>query len=280
MQSSLSDGKFKIIQANTSRLIQEEHGRPIQVLADQIRDLELIRKIADTSQPAAGAPAFDLVRFRKRSLRLPLEADLRSIISSSDKQETTDSGASREKIAKGLLDKHDTLKKAIFELRTIDPKHLQAHPTTAHPGSAIDPSLTSMAIKASQIKHHLSLSPLNLKQHSAVIEGGRQGTIDPGAFQDLSGGTSALNLTNTLLAPKVGLTPMNPWTPEKFGEYGIRLQSTAISTLSESTTTLLKSNGVDVVSTPLNGMFFNPSPIFYSWSDDVHVRPVGTFLKV
>jgi outer membrane murein-binding lipoprotein Lpp len=67
------------------KLLQEEHGRPIEALTNQLRDLELIVKVAeDNNFPDTAAK---LRRYRRRSLLLPSEVDLQSILSTAKLEE-------------------------------------------------------------------------------------------------------------------------------------------------------------------------------------------------
>ena len=62
--------------------LQEEHNRLIEALTNQLRDLELIIKVAqDSTFPTTAA---ELRRYRRRSLLLPSTADLRSILSTAN----------------------------------------------------------------------------------------------------------------------------------------------------------------------------------------------------
>jgi hypothetical protein len=65
--------------------LQEEHGRPIEALTNQLRDIELILKVAeDETLPATPD---ELHRYRRRSLKLPVVFDLESVLSTSRLEE-------------------------------------------------------------------------------------------------------------------------------------------------------------------------------------------------
>lgn len=66
------------------KLLPEEHRRPIEDLTNQLRDLEVIVKVAAAKDfPGDGGT---LRRYRRRSVMLPSETDLRSSLSTFERQ--------------------------------------------------------------------------------------------------------------------------------------------------------------------------------------------------
>jgi hypothetical protein len=66
------------------KLLPEEHRRPIEDLTNQLRDIELIQKVADDDDFPGTRSA--LRRYRRRSIMLPSEADLHSSLSTVELQ--------------------------------------------------------------------------------------------------------------------------------------------------------------------------------------------------
>ena len=194
----------------------------------------------------------NLERFRQLSVQLPSLVKDKPVIASPDKAKDSEGANSKEALALALLGKHRMLTAAALELRDIDATHLQAHNVVAHPGTVVDDNLTSTSILAHQLKHKIALSSLNLQQLSSSTHPLKPDLLDTGVLEDAAGGTSAVNLSKVLLAPARGLVPQGPWTPEKYGDYGLRLKSTAMNALSADTLSIMQSEVINLVSTPLN----------------------------
>ena len=102
-----------------------------------MRDLELIRKVAaDSSFPATGA---NLRRYRRRSVMLPTPVDLRSILSTLQKQKELEEQRKEEEkkkrqSAEAKLELYKGLTTAIGELTQLPNEHLQVTPQKADPG--------------------------------------------------------------------------------------------------------------------------------------------------
>jgi hypothetical protein len=114
-----------------------EHGRPLEQLTRQLRDMEtVVRAAGDATFPGTGAI---LRRYRRRSLQLPTEADLRSALSTTEaetkrQKELEEEEKRRRQRLQELLARYRGAQAAIDELASIGSQHLQTTPRTASAG--------------------------------------------------------------------------------------------------------------------------------------------------
>ena len=106
------------------KVLQELHSSPIEGLARQLRTAELIADAAAEDKPGPAA------RRRRRSLRLPVELELGSRLSTRDAQEKLqqqrrDLVEERQKRIGELLAEHEALRGAVAELATLGSAHFR-----------------------------------------------------------------------------------------------------------------------------------------------------------
>lgn len=221
--------------------LQEEHGRPIEALTNQLRDLELIERVArDDAFPATPA---ELRRYRRRSLVLPTMANPGSILSTAELEEDrrrklAEAQAERRKRAEALFNNYQGLRKAIDELTGLGGDQLQTTPQKSHDGFKAPEELHPMSVVSRETTYRQKLSDLNLKQFQAALD--RGGTVDSLRIQDSAGASSAAVLAEKVLAGRpLLLAGSPPFHPTELREASFLLKASAAEALSEGTRNLL-----------------------------------------
>jgi hypothetical protein len=236
------------------KLLPEEHGRPIEALANQLRDLELVSKVAADSTFPASRDA--LTRYRRRSLSLPPLAELKPVLSTEAiegerRKQRAEAEAARQKQIETLLATHQGLAQAVRELSSLGGEHLQATPQEAHAGFTPPPDLSANIAAARASAYYQKLTDLNLKQ----LEGTSAPSVEADApkLQDIPGTASATVMATQLLAsaprPPAGSPAFSPLT---LGDVAFRLNSEAVNALSPTVREMLAQRQVRLDQTPLD----------------------------
>jgi hypothetical protein len=229
------------------KVLQQLHGRPIERLTRQLRTAELI---ADVS--AEGTDG-GIARRRRRSLRLPVELELKSRLSTQDAQKELEEQRKRllddrRKRVDELLSEHEALRGAVTELAGLESVHFRATEIVASDHtSPPDVTVLSTAI-SSAARYTQVLREQHLKGGSPGPEG------EPGERAELLQlSRPYAELAQTLVAaPDVALPARAGFTPVSLAEVGFVLKPTAADRLSQTTQAVLKQRGVDLGTTPLD----------------------------
>jgi hypothetical protein len=234
------------------KVLQELHSSPIEGLARQLRTAELIADAAagDGSGPAA--------RRRRRSLRLPVELELSSRLSTRDAQEKLQQQRrelveERQKRIGDLLVEHEALRGAVAELATLGSVHFRtsaivaSEATTAPDATRLTTAITSAATYTKALREQqLRGEPAGVRHEAAE-------PTRAAAAANLRLDTSFAQLAQTLVsAPDVVLPSRGAFTPTGLSEIGFVLKPTATEHLSGATQAVLKSRGIDLATTPLD----------------------------
>lgn len=203
----------------------------------------------------------NLFSYRKRSLLLPTEGLLKSVLSElEDNNEGPPNNDDAEKEANALLKSHTQLSSAVKELTAMNPKYFQATKQVALDGVVLDDQYSGISFLTRQLDFQARLKDLNLDQFKAAAQ--RSGTAvgdapdvpkaaagvtalaaDPLLLQDTAGSVSALGLTRELFTAANGLPGIDKFSPLPPRHITLKLQKDA--PLSESTTLLLNENGIE-----------------------------------
>jgi hypothetical protein len=232
------------------KYVQEEHGRPIHALTDQLRDLELVARVAaDDTFPRR---LWDLRRHRARSLRLPTESDLASVLSSAAldeerRRQREAADAEKRKKTADALNRYRDLVTAVGELTALDASDLRA--TRVEAADAVDLSEQLQPADALKEQHAFGqkLSALTLRQLEISIERDTQeqrAEPTPTGAADLA--VASLSASPRLLAGKPAFRP-----PE-IADVGFRVAPEAIERLSQETATVLADRGFQLSDRPLD----------------------------
>jgi len=233
--------------------LPEEHGRPIEALVGQLRDLELLDRLAeDDAFPGSGA---ELRRYRRRSLELPQRVGLASVLSTAALREErrkrlAEAEAERVKRAEGLLAEHRRLSAAIDDLAGLGPEHFQTTPQAPHVGFDPPAGLQAEPVLARRAEYLKQLSELSLKQLQVSID--RDG-VDPLRAQGVAGAASAARLADAVLSDRPRLLAGSPaFRPMALGEVTFRLRDSAAEALSDGTRSALAERGLALAERPLD----------------------------
>jgi hypothetical protein len=263
------------------KLLQEEHGRPIEALANQIRDLELIAKLAaDARFPSTPA---DLQRYRRRSMLYPPLAGLTSVLSTAAldaqrRKQQAEAEAERQKRIEVLLSTHQDLARAIDELTGLGGEHFQATVQTPHDGSLPPPDLSSSGAVAREAAYFQRLSDLNLKQFEGSV------TSEPPAngakLADASTASSATVLATELLTaaprPVAGSPAFKPLT---LADVGFHLKAEAADVLSTATRQVLEGRKVILDQKPLDQIVGSLQAEMQSIASELETLPVQAYQR-
>jgi hypothetical protein len=232
------------------KVLQQLHSRPIERLTRQLRTAELIADVAADNTPGETA------RRRRRSLRLPVELELKSRLSTRDAQQELDKQRQkllddRRKRVDELLAEHEALRGAVSELAGLESIHFRATEIVASDHTTV-PDVTVLTNAVSSAATYTQVLRAQHLKGQLAREGEEGGEPDEraGALQI---STPYAELAQTLVAaPDVVLSARAGFTPVALAELGFVLKPTAADRLSQSTQTVLKQRGIDLGTTPLD----------------------------
>ncbi|KAG5288477.1 glycoside hydrolase family protein, putative [Histoplasma capsulatum G186AR] len=207
----------------------------------------------------------NLFGYRQRSLLLPTETQLKSVLSEPDSN-NDDPTDDTEKEADRLLSLHNQLFRAVKELTAMDPRNFQIPVQDPHDGFTPDTKYSAISLLKSRLDLQTVLRGINVDQFRAAAA--RSGTTpppdapkisaatadpvvaaDPLQLQDGAGATSALGLTRELLTAGAGLRGVGKFIPFSARQNALKLQTGVV--LSENTTALLQKEGIEPDAVPL-----------------------------
>lgn len=234
------------------KLLPEEHRRPIEDLTNQLRDLEVIVKVvADKNFPETGAT---LGRYRHRSVMLPTEADLRSSLSTVERQkelekQRKEAEEKKRKEAETKLDLYKRVNAAISELTNLSGDHLQSTLQKADAGFMVPATYRPTQVAIHELTQHQQLSQLHLLRTQVAL--GKDEAVErmakPGPAE-----TTTTDILSALPLSRQFIVGKGPFTPLALGESAFRLKPTAERSLSNSTLELLKERGLGASENPLD----------------------------
>lgn len=236
------------------KLLPEEHRRPIEDLTNQLRDLEVIQKVvADDDFPGDGAT---LRRYRRRSVMLPSEADLRSSLSTFERQkelekQRKEAEAKKRKEGEAKLDLYKRLNVAIDELTNISSDHLQSTPQRSDAGVLVPAGLRPTQLFIQEMSQRQQLSQLTLLRAQAAL--GKGEAIEQAAGLAEAALETKGQRTASLTPPARLLQNGSPsFRPVVLAEVGFRLTSSAEGSMSANTRAILKERGLSITERPLD----------------------------
>ena len=225
--SSLKDSIIAI------KLLPEEHRRNIEGLANQLRDIEVIIKVVNTKDfPRKG---HKLRRYRHRSLLLPFEIDIPSILSTKELEKEKDKErnelyANRRKEAEAKLDLYKRLNGSVEELSSISQENLQTTQQQPKPGFLVSSELRPLQIFSQEIKFYQKLSERNTEQVQGAAE----------------------SVTPELVVPPKLKSGIPEFKPLQSDQFSFRLKSSSEGFLSNDTLKILQERGMVLSESPLD----------------------------
>lgn len=237
--------------------LQEEHSRPIEALSNQLRDLELIVRVAqDEKFPITGA---EMRRYRRRSLELPAVAELRPILSTRELEEErrkklAEAAAERRKQAEALLGTFQTLGLAVNELTALGGDQFQTTAQEPSAGVLVTGALERLGMLERKSAYVDQLAQFSVDQKVIDVEAAAGPGADGAA--PAPDGTAKLGVAEiakaALLEGPRPLTGSSPFVPAAFSAVGFRLKPTAAEGLSEGTNALLAERKIGLAEQPLD----------------------------
>jgi hypothetical protein len=249
------------------KFVQEEHRRPIEVLSRQLRDLELVEKVAaDTSFPGATGA---VQRHRARSLRLPTQAELESVLGSDKldeerRKQLEEAEKNRMKNAATLLQRYRDLADSVGELTRLHAGDFRATPIAAAEAVSLPEALEPVAVLTERVAFGERLSEITLRRLQVTTDDGQPepgtddgqpepGTddgqpepgTDDGQPEPGTGGGADLAATALSVSPRL-LTGTPGFTPPDIADIGFRVAPAAIKGLSGGTAGVLAGRGLDL----------------------------------
>ncbi|MFD7408757.1 hypothetical protein ACFV7R_40330 [Streptomyces sp. NPDC059866] len=235
------------------KLLPEEHRRPVEALTNQLRDLELIRHVVAAGDfPGDGRT---LRRYRRRSLLLPGEAGLRSVLSTSEQIEGRDkhlaeSEEKKRKEAAAKLELYKRLGKAVEELTGLSGDAFVSTPQRPDAGFLAPVNVRPVQLLVQEVARRQQRSQWALFRENIAAERGSE--AEGHSVESGPGLLPALEAA-ALLSPKAGLIRGSvPFTPVRPAEVGFRVKPTVMGALSRSTQELLRERGLNLADQPLD----------------------------
>jgi hypothetical protein len=236
------------------KLLPEEHRRPIEDLTNQLRDLEVILKVAGTKDfPGDGGT---LRRYRRRSVMLPSEADLRSSLSTVERQkelekQRKEAEAKRRKEAEAKLDLYKRLNTTIDELTNLSGDHLQSTPQQADAGFMVPAALRPTQLFIQEMTQRQQFLQLSLLRAQAAL--GKGEAIEK-AVGSVGESLEKKGQEIMSLVPQGRLLQSGSpsFKPLQLAEVSFRLKSSAEGSLSADAREILKERRLSITERPLD----------------------------
>lgn len=234
--------------------LPEEHRRPIEDLTNQLRDLELILKVAAAKDfPGDGGT---LRRYRRRSVMLPTEADLRSSIATIERQkelekQRKEAEEKKRKEAEAKLDLYKRLKTAVKELTSLSGEHFYSTPQQADAGFLVPAAHRPVQVFIQEMTQLQQFSQLNLLRAQAALGKGEGREKTGGQVTSIpeEKGQSVASLSSQARLLQSGSPGFKPL---QLSELGFRLRPSAERSLSASTIEILKERRLSISEQPLD----------------------------
>ncbi|MCE5324672.1 hypothetical protein LLG46_15360 [bacterium] len=240
--ASLKDSILEI------KLLPEEQHRPIEDLTNQLRDLEVVLKVAaDENFPCHGAA---LRRYRRRSLRLPNQADLQSSLSTVQREkekekERQEAQAKKRKEIQDRFDRYTQLKAAVNELTALGGEHFETTAQKSSPGYLPPAELRPLQLFIHEMKKELTGSDPGLQARENASE--HIELVQPTHYAPAS------EVTRSTITQRIRCMNGTPeFKPLQLGQTGFRLKPSAMDSLSTCTRQILKEHKLDTVERPLD----------------------------
>lgn len=232
------------------KFVQEEHARPIEGLGRQLRDLELVAKVASDKTFPGKRRA--LQRHRARPLQLPTQAQLGSVLGAGTLEEERrkrieEAERERRKHAATLLRRYQDVAAGVDELTRLHASDLRATPVGAAEAVELPRELQPLSGLKERVEFSERLSALALR---ALERGGENGRPEGAAGAGVEA-SAALAATALSVSPRL-LAGAPAFKPPDIAEIGFRVTPAAVERLSERTTAVLTERGLDLADRALD----------------------------
>lgn len=270
------------------KLLPEEHNYELADLTNQLRDIEVILKVAQDKDFPLNRES--LRSFRHRSLMLPVKADFSSILSTEELKnevERLQKEAENKKLkeAETKLDSYKQIKEAIEELTHLGNENFQRTPQNEIEGFLVPREYQPMQVFIEDMKVYKYLNELSISRAKYAIEKVGQEkeseTQDKVIFGTDEGTKSITSLFSHSQLFQSGTSKFNPIKKE---EVNFSLLPSAERLLSSNTVNLLKEKNISISEHPLDAIVstLNNEMIIVSKEiDSLLGRPINhTFKRI
>lgn len=168
--SNLKDSIIAIKQLN------EEQHNSIKHLVDALRDLLIIKKLStDNSFPDNED---ELIKYRKRSLKLPSQADLKSILTTREsakkvEEERRQNEKEKAESINSKMDLYRKLKRTVKEIMKLDNDHLNSTKQTTHSGFMPPTNIQPLNVFVADMERMNALGKLQILNVKTQVEKGQ-----------------------------------------------------------------------------------------------------------
>ncbi len=237
------------------KLLPEEHRRPLEYLTNQLRNLEVILRVTTEKEfPGDGGT---LRRYRRRSVMLPTEVDLRSsLLSTIERQkklekQRKEAEEKKRKEAEEKLDIYNRLKTAVKELTSLSGEHFYSTPQQADAGFLVPAAHRPVQVLTQEMTQLQQLSQLNLLRAQAALGKGEVGEKTGGQVTSTpeEKGQSVGSLFSKAQLFQSGSPAFKPM---RLSEVGFRLKPSVERSLSANTIEILKGRRLSISEQPLD----------------------------
>ena len=161
--------------------LSDEHNNPLEELTNGLRDLEIVLKVAaDKSFPGSGK---NLRRYRRRILKLPTQAELKSILTKREEERKRQEEEVKKRLEeqKKLIQEKTTLyqnlKKAIGEIMELDHDLLESSTQAPSQGFIPPKDVRPLVVFQEDIQRLNTLGGLQILNARTQIEKGQNAKI-------------------------------------------------------------------------------------------------------
>lgn len=233
--------------------LPEEHRRPIEDLTNQLRDIDMIFKV-DASEDFPGNGGA-LRRYRRRSVMLPTEADLRSSLGTIERQkelekQRKEAEEKKRKEAEEKLDLYKRLKTAVKELTSLGGEHYYSTPQQADAGFLVSSAHRPVQVLTQEMTQLQQLSQLNLLRVQAAL--GKGEVIEKTSQVTFTPEEKGQSVGSVFSKAQLFQSGSPAFKPIPLSEVGFRLKPSAERSLSASTIEILKERRLSISEQPLD----------------------------
>lgn len=235
------------------KLLPEEHHRRIEDITNQLRDLEIVARVAATAAfPGTGAV---LRAYRRRSVMLPSESDLKSSLTTVQKQiemerKRKEEEEKKREQAETKLARYHRIETAVDELTSLGGEHLQTTEQKGDNGFLVPSNSRPLQVKLQALQQGQQLSQIKMLRSNLMLGKSAEGKGGDSGEEELVD-----NLIETATTSKqrfFELKGSTAFKPIGLSEIGFRLKSSAEKLLSASTLDLLREMNLSLTGNSLD----------------------------
>ncbi len=230
------------------KYLPEHHNKPIEELSKALKDLKLIEQIAENTGVLKSGSS--LKEYRKRPLKLPSEADLKSILIQREEERKKELERQKQELEKRkkLVAEKTTLYKnlqvAVKEIMKIDSSLLDVTLQKPHKGTLIPKEISPLNIFRDQIQKMGTMGQLQVLNAKNQL---KEGSLFRDAFKLQS---TSINLDENSSAKTIQsrdfYSSSAPFKPLTNLATQFKFKIAAEKQLSKQTTLILKDRGLSI----------------------------------